>query len=173
MAQRAHPYPSEGRVPRAARRPARVPAGGTILRESHELPPPDCARGGERPSLPSERGTQGATPSENFTCFRRAFRLNTSCANHVVLAINPDMKFLCTLLLASFCATALQAVDDYKLGPDSQPHEGVPHGKLISFDWTNSTVYPDTFRQGWVYVPSPVRCLKTGCGNGVSGWPRL
>src|SRR3954454_18217071 len=48
----------------------------------------------------------------------------------------------------------LQASDDYTLGPASQPHPGVPHGRIEQFAFTNSTIYPGTSRDGWSYVPA-------------------
>ena len=64
------------------------------------------------------------------------------------------MKALGALIFACVCALRILAVDDYKLGPDSQRHDGVPQGKVTAFMWTNSTVFPGTFREGWVYVPA-------------------
>jgi enterochelin esterase family protein len=49
--------------------------------------------------------------------------------------------------------TELKAADDYKLGPDSMVQAGVPQGELIKRSWTNSTVYPGTVRDFWIYVP--------------------
>ena len=42
--------------------------------------------------------------------------------------------------------------ETYKLGPDSQRSEGVPHGTVTEGVW-RSTVFPGTIRQYWVYVP--------------------
>src|SRR6266566_3626646 len=56
-----------------------------------------------------------------------------------------------TLALAAFGA---QAADDYKLGPDSQFKAEVPHGRVERFQFTNSTVFPGTVRDGGVYIPA-------------------
>jgi enterochelin esterase family protein len=48
----------------------------------------------------------------------------------------------------------LRAADDYQLGPDSQPQPGVPQGRVEQFTFTNSTIFPGTTRDGWVYVPA-------------------
>lgn len=61
------------------------------------------------------------------------------------------------LLLAVFAA---HAADDYKLGPDSQFKPGVPHGRVEKFQLTNSTVFPGTVRDGWVYVPAQYDASK-------------
>src|SRR6266699_3933853 len=56
-----------------------------------------------------------------------------------------------TLVLAAFGA---QAADDYKLGPDSQFKAEAPHGRVERFQFTNSTVFPGTVRDGGVYIPA-------------------
>ena len=61
-----------------------------------------------------------------------------------------------SVLLASVIiglTTELKAADDYKLGPDSLAQAGVPQGELIKRSWTNSTVYPGTVRDFWIYIP--------------------
>ncbi|HYE31651.1 MAG TPA: SMP-30/gluconolactonase/LRE family protein [Methylomirabilota bacterium] len=59
-------------------------------------------------------------------------------------------------LAITLCAAPLliYAADDYKLGPDSMPKAGVPQGRVTKFTFTNSTVFPGTTRDGWVYVPA-------------------
>ncbi len=57
-----------------------------------------------------------------------------------------------TLLLA--LAPVARAADDYKLGPDSVPHDGVPKGTVTKHRWEASNVYPGTVRDYWVYVPA-------------------
>src|SRR6266436_6548789 len=56
-----------------------------------------------------------------------------------------------TLALAAFGA---QAADDYKLGLDSQFKAAVPHGRVERFQFTNSTVFPGSVRDGGVYIPA-------------------
>jgi enterochelin esterase family protein len=62
------------------------------------------------------------------------------------------------LLLAALIAvpSALAAPTDdvYTLGPDSQPHEGVPRGKVIGPLTLASQIFPNTTRHYWVYVPA-------------------
>jgi len=69
--------------------------------------------------------------------------------------MHPVTRFTCAILLVlSLSApTALRAADDYKLGPDSLPQEGVPSGEVTKYSFTNSAVYPGTVRDYWVYVP--------------------
>jgi enterochelin esterase family protein len=48
-----------------------------------------------------------------------------------------------------------RAVDDYVLGPDSQPQPGVPQGRLEHFEFSGSKVFPETVREVWLYLPRP------------------
>ena len=59
------------------------------------------------------------------------------------------------LLLLSLLAFTLPspAIDDYQLGPDSLPQEGVPKGKITHHNWNNSKIFPQTTREYWVYCP--------------------
>ncbi len=54
------------------------------------------------------------------------------------------------------------AVDDYKLGPDSFPKDGVPKGAVTKFSWT-SKIFPGTVRDYWVYVPAQYDASKPAC----------
>jgi enterochelin esterase family protein len=60
--------------------------------------------------------------------------------------------FVALMCTASFAAAAPQ--DDYKLGPDSQVHEGVPKGTVTKSRFTTSKIFPNTERDYWVYVPA-------------------
>lgn len=60
--------------------------------------------------------------------------------------------------LASF--PHARAVDDYQLGPDSKPVAGVPAGRVERFAFTNSTVFPGTHRDCWVYIPAQYNAAK-------------
>ncbi|RYD25764.1 MAG: esterase family protein, partial [Verrucomicrobiaceae bacterium] len=55
-------------------------------------------------------------------------------------------------LLATVSLTAVRAADDYQLGPDSQPKEGVPQGKEEKLDLGVSKVFPGSTHEAWVYV---------------------
>lgn len=54
------------------------------------------------------------------------------------------------------------AIDDYKLGPDSMEHSGVPKGKVIKSSW-KSEIFPGTVRDYWVYVPAQYDEKKPAC----------
>src|SRR5262245_64729865 len=62
-------------------------------------------------------------------------------------------KYLAILTLA-LASLSTRAADDYKLGPDSQFKPDVPHGRVERFQFTNSTVFPGTVRDGGVYIPA-------------------
>ncbi len=65
------------------------------------------------------------------------------------------LNYFAVLMLAlAMAAFGAQAADDYKLGPDSQFKADVPHGRVERFQFTNSTVFPGTVRDGGVYVPA-------------------
>src|SRR5688572_8102758 len=57
-----------------------------------------------------------------------------------------------TLLFLAFFTCAAHA-QQYELGPDSKPQEGVPQGKVTEHRWTASKIFPGTERDYWVYVP--------------------
>ena len=44
--------------------------------------------------------------------------------------------------------------EQYVLGADSQPQEGVPEGKVTDHIWEGSQIYPGTAHDYWIYVPA-------------------
>lgn len=50
--------------------------------------------------------------------------------------------------------------DQYKLGPDSQPQEGVPQGKVSEFAMEDSKTYPGFSRKWWLYIPAQYDAAK-------------
>lgn len=59
-----------------------------------------------------------------------------------------------TLVFVLFAnITQAQAIK-YDLGPDSQRQDGVPRGKIETFTWSTSQVFPETTREVSVYVPA-------------------
>ncbi len=60
------------------------------------------------------------------------------------------------LVVLTSAASVIAAPPDdaYLLGPDSEPHEGVPLGKVMGPIVLPSKVYPNTTRNYWVYVPA-------------------
>lgn len=64
--------------------------------------------------------------------------------------------------LAGLIAAPALAIDDYKLGPDSQPQD-VPHGEVKKAVFDHSQVFPGTTRDYWVYVPKQYDPAKPAC----------
>jgi enterochelin esterase family protein len=65
--------------------------------------------------------------------------------------------------LAVLCAAlAARAADDYKLGPDSMEQPDVPKGKMTQHTW-KSTIFPETVRDYWVYVPAQYDPKQPAC----------
>lgn len=62
-----------------------------------------------------------------------------------------SLGFLLALLAV---VSPTPAADDYKLGPDSMPHDGVPKGRVLGPLVWKSQLFRDTIRQYWIYVPA-------------------
>jgi sugar lactone lactonase YvrE len=67
-------------------------------------------------------------------------------------------RILLTLLLVSSCSLCL--AEDYTLGPDSQPHDGVPKGTVTKFTLAPGKDYPGTPHNCAVYVPAQYDASK-------------
>jgi enterochelin esterase-like enzyme len=65
-------------------------------------------------------------------------------------------------LLVALAASGLQAAEDYKYGPDSERHDGVPEGVVTQHQWT-SKVFAGTERDYWVYVPKQYDAAQPAC----------
>jgi enterochelin esterase family protein len=70
---------------------------------------------------------------------------------------------LVALQLAAPNLGAAPTDDVYTLGPDSQPHEGVPRGKVIGPLTLPSQVFTNTTRNYWIYVPAQYDGAKPAC----------
>jgi len=67
-----------------------------------------------------------------------------------------------SILLLGLNLVSLRAADDYKLGPDSMPQEGVPLGEVTKYHWS-SNIFPGTERDYWVYVPKQYDPARAAC----------
>jgi enterochelin esterase family protein len=82
-------------------------------------------------------------------------------------------RLIATLVLLALIPGA-RAADDYKLGSDSERHDGVPQGKVTQHKWT-SAVFPGTERDYWIYVPAQYDAKSPACvmvfqdGGGYQG----
>jgi enterochelin esterase family protein len=76
----------------------------------------------------------------------------------LTIRLSKDFRAWLCLLLATLlvvpAALAAPTDDVYNLGPDSQPHEGTPKGKIIGPLTLASQVFTNTTRHYWVYVPA-------------------
>ncbi|MDB6121739.1 MAG: hypothetical protein JWQ71_732 [Pedosphaera sp.] len=70
---------------------------------------------------------------------------------------------LAGLLLAASVVSAAPMDDFYVLGPDSLPHDKVPHGRVIGPLTLASQVFTNTTRHYWVYVPAQYDATKPAC----------
>jgi sugar lactone lactonase YvrE/enterochelin esterase-like enzyme len=66
------------------------------------------------------------------------------------------------LAVATLAAAPVRATDDYTLGPDSFPKEGVPKGAIVKGVF-QSHLYPGTTRDYWVYVPAQYKADVPAC----------
>ena len=75
------------------------------------------------------------------------------------------MKILLLTLSTLVCSLVFgQANDDnYPVDSASVEHAGVPKGEILKFTFSNSKIFPGTFREYWVYVPAQYRPDKPAC----------
>ena len=75
-----------------------------------------------------------------------------------ISAVRVVITLFCCLLPLSIVAQS-----PYKYGSDSQRQEGVPRGVVTKHVWDQSTVYPGTVRDYWIYVPAQYDKSKPAC----------
>src|ERR1041385_4351720 len=75
------------------------------------------------------------------------------------------LHLLLTLAVLAAAARLLSAPTDdvYQLGPDSEPHPGVPQGRVIGPETLASKIFTNTTRHYWVYVPAQYDPAKPAC----------
>jgi enterochelin esterase-like enzyme len=71
-------------------------------------------------------------------------------------------RLFASLVCLALFIPAAQAIDDYKLGPDSMEQPGVPKGDVIPFKWDNK-IFPGTARDCWIYVPKQYNGKEPAC----------
>ncbi len=71
-------------------------------------------------------------------------------------------KFLFAIVSLLAASVLVRAADDYKLGPDSMPQDGVPRGEVTKHKW-ESKIFPGTVRDYWLYVPAQYDAAKPAC----------
>ena len=65
-------------------------------------------------------------------------------------------------MLVAISAVLNLRAEDYKLGPDSLPQEGVPRSEVTKYKW-ESKLFPGTVRDYWIYVPKQYDAAKPAC----------
>lgn len=70
------------------------------------------------------------------------------------------MRLVLAALLCFGAAASVQAIDDYKPGPDAEVKPGVPQGKVEQFTISDSKIFPGTTRDCWLYVPAQYDAAK-------------
>jgi enterochelin esterase-like enzyme len=63
-------------------------------------------------------------------------------------------QILTFVVLSALVGAPPLRAEDYQLGPDSLPKDGVPKGTVTKHVWNESKVYPGTVRDYWIYVPA-------------------
>jgi enterochelin esterase family protein len=65
------------------------------------------------------------------------------------------LPLIAVLVLLGVTSMSAAPTDDvYRLGPDSEPHEGVPQGTVTEWEQLPSEAYPGTLHDFCVYVPA-------------------
>src|ERR1043166_7094608 len=76
--------------------------------------------------------------------------------------MHPHLLIRLLTLSSSMVVSAVFAADDYRLGTDSMPREGVPHGEVTKDHWS-SKIFPGTERDYWIYIPKQYDAAKPAC----------
>ncbi len=70
---------------------------------------------------------------------------------------------LILLLLAQIHAFEQAPAESYAEDSASVEHAGVPKGEVLKFTFNNSKIFPGTWREYWIYIPSQYRPEKPAC----------
>ena len=74
--------------------------------------------------------------------------------------LQATLQILVTSTFYATCVLAAPTDEVYRIGPDSEPHEGVPQGNIVGPMTLASQVFPETTRNYWVYVPAQYDAAK-------------
>ncbi|HEV8084280.1 MAG TPA: SMP-30/gluconolactonase/LRE family protein [Chitinophagaceae bacterium] len=66
-------------------------------------------------------------------------------------------------LLISQLLIFAQAPENYSLDSASVEHKGVPKGEVLKFIFDSSKIFPGTWREYWIYVPTQYRPENPAC----------
>jgi gluconolactonase len=67
------------------------------------------------------------------------------------------------LILVQTTAHAQAPQEKYPIDSASIEQPGVPRGEILKFTYTNSKIYPGTWREYWVYIPAQYNAGKPAC----------
>jgi enterochelin esterase-like enzyme len=73
-----------------------------------------------------------------------------------------SLQKMCLLAVCLFAST-LRAADDYHLGSDSFRQENVPAGKIVGPTLFRSTLFTNTIREYYLYIPAQYDPQKPAC----------
>jgi gluconolactonase len=73
------------------------------------------------------------------------------------------LAFILYLFLISQSGVRGQSVETYPEDPASIEQAGVPKGEILKFTFENSKIFPGTWREYWVYIPTQYRPDKPAC----------
>ena len=69
--------------------------------------------------------------------------------------LHPLARWLIVIsVLSPIGLVYLEGAESYPPAPESQPQDGVPKGSVTKFTWDQSSIFPGTIRDYWVYVPA-------------------
>ena len=71
--------------------------------------------------------------------------------------------FLFVLTISQTLTFAQAPVENYPIDSASIEQTGVPKGEILKFVFENSKIFPGTWREYWVYIPSQYRPEKPAC----------
>src|SRR5262249_50045832 len=74
--------------------------------------------------------------------------------------LQATLQILVTSTFYATCVLAAPTDAVYRIGPDSEPDEGVPQGNIVGPMTLASQVFPETTRNYWVYVPAQYDAAK-------------
>ena len=72
-------------------------------------------------------------------------------------------RIIFLLVISLVCPALARAATEYKHGPDSERHEGVPQGKIEKFKFTSPKIFAGTERDCAVYIPAQYDGKEPAC----------
>ncbi len=125
------------------------------------FPPAERGRGRPKRAVPHLTAPNRTLPIHALTL--RGASPQSPAMHDVSLRRIAILMSVAAATAGSTSISASKAADNYSLGPDSMVQDGVPKGELTKHAWTNSTVYPGTVRDYWVYVPKQYTPDRPAC----------